>query len=346
MKMIDLRSDTVTMPTLKMREAVLNAQVGDDVYGDDPTVNELESLAAAIMGKEDAMFVPSGTMGNQLAIMTHTRRGDEIIVGFNAHIAIHEVGAAAILSGVTTRTIKNPNDIITLEDVVDNIRSSDIHEPPTSLLCLENARACGTVIDIKTMQDLFSTAKERSLHVHLDGARIFNAATYLGVDVREIARYSDTVMFCLSKGLCAPVGSMLCGPQEFISRARKNRKILGGGMRQAGILAACGIIAIREMTKRLNVDHENAKLLAQLLNGIGDISIDLDNVQINMVFFTVKKPGFSGDLFVDHMRKNNIKINGIESMSKQGPVIRLVTNNDVSSEDVKFAAGVIKNYFA
>ena len=238
MRYIDLRSDTVTRPTLAMRAAMAAAEVGDDVYGDDPTVNELEALAAETLGFEAALFVTSGTMGNQLGIMSQTRRGDEIIAGANSHIFMHEVGAAAVLSGVTVRQVDYPNCIPVPAMVEAAIRPDDIHEPPTSLICLENALANGRLVPVETMAEIRRIADEHGLNVHLDGARVFNAAAALGVDVKEITRYADSVSCCLSKGLCAPVGAIFAGRAETVKRARKCRKLLGGGMRQAGILAA------------------------------------------------------------------------------------------------------------
>ncbi|MEI3424497.1 MAG: threonine aldolase family protein [Christensenellales bacterium] len=260
MHYIDLRSDTVTQPTLAMRAAMAAAEVGDDVYGDDPTMNELEALAAQTLGKEAAMFATSGTMGNQIGIMSQTRRGDEIIAGAESHIVMHEVGAAAVLSGVNVRQIDYPNCIPVPEMIAARIRPDDIHEPPTALICLENALANGRVVPLETMAEIRKIADAHSLPVHLDGARVFNAATALGVDVKEITKYADTVSCCLSKGLCAPVGAVLAGPKATIERARKCRKMLGGGMRQCGILGAAGIIALKDMTKRLGEDHANASL--------------------------------------------------------------------------------------
>ncbi|MDD3193382.1 MAG: low-specificity L-threonine aldolase [Oscillospiraceae bacterium] len=312
MQWIDLRSDTVTQPTDEMRAAMAAAPVGDDVYGDDPTVRELEALAAKTMGKQAAMFVPSGTMGNQVSIMTHTRRGDEVICSENAHIVLHEVGATAVLSGVCLRTIKTEDDQLTAETVERAIRPEDIHMPHTGLVEMENALSNGTVMPLEKMKEVYETAHRHGLPVHLDGARIFNAAAALGVEAKEIAQYGDSVMFCLSKGLCAPVGSMVCGSEEFIARARKNRKILGGGMRQCGILAAAGIIAIEKMAKRVTEDHENARYFAQKLAALPGITVDRDAVQISMIFFTIDKGGFDHETFPAAMKEKGILVNGIE----------------------------------
>ncbi|MCL2236089.1 MAG: threonine aldolase family protein, partial [Defluviitaleaceae bacterium] len=240
MKIIDLRSDTVTKPTEEMRHAMANAVVGDDVYGDDETVMELERLAAEICGKEAALFTPSGTMANQIAIMTFTKRGDEIILGRKSHIAAYEAGAAAVLSGVNYSIVDNADEIITPADIAERVRGKDVHFPDTGLLCLENALSSGRVMGVDQMKSAHQEAKKHGLPVYLDAARLFNAAVSLGVEPKEIAQYCDALMFCVSKGLCAPVGSLLVGSGEFIERARRYRKMLGGGMRQAGVLASAG----------------------------------------------------------------------------------------------------------
>jgi L-threonine aldolase (EC 4.1.2.5) len=237
---IDLRSDTVTWPTDAMRRAMAEAPVGDDVYGDDPTINELERLAADMTGKEAALFVPSGTFGNQLSLFTWCPRGSEVILGEQCHIIQHEAGAASVIAGVQTRPIFAPAGILPPEAIEERIRGNDIHFPPTSLVCLENAHSSGRVVPLSYMREVADLAHRHGLPVHLDGARLFNAATALGVDATEIAGTVDSVMFCLSKGLCAPVGSMLAGPRDFVEKARRKRKIMGGGMRQAGVLAAAG----------------------------------------------------------------------------------------------------------
>ena len=334
MRYIDLRSDTVTRPTLAMRAAMAAAEVGDDVYGDDPTVNELEALAAETLGFEAALFVTSGTMGNQLGIMSQTRRGDEIIAGANSHIFMHEVGAAAVLSGVTVRQVDYPNCIPVPAMVEAAIRPDDRHEPPTSLICLENALANGRLVPVETMAEIRRIADEHGLNVHLDGARVFNAAAALGVDVKEITRYADSVSCCLSKGLCAPVGAIFAGRAETVKRARKCRKLLGGGMRQAGILAAAGILALKEMPKRLSEDHANAKRLAELLSQIDGVSIDKDSVEINMVFFKLDRSAELKAALPEKMKQHGILINP-EELGE----FRFVTNNDVSAKDVEFAAG-------
>ncbi len=341
-KIIDVRSDTVTQPTADMREAMFAAEVGDDVYGDDATVNRLEEMAARVMGKEAALFVASGTMGNQLAIMTHTRPGDEIIAGVRSHVIVHEVGAPARLSGVGYALVDNPDNILRPSDVLAKIRPKDLMSPPTTLLCLENALGDGNVVPVEDMQATGEAARGAGLSVHLDGARIFNAAAALGVEAKAIAAAADSVMFCLSKGLCAPVGSMLCGSREFVGRARKNRKMLGGGMRQAGFLAAAGIVSLEKMTARLHADHANAALLAQLLSDIPGVAVHTGRVKINMVFWSVANPSFRQDAFLDYLSRNGIKSNGQESPGEY----RFVVHNDISREDVGIVARAVREYVA
>ena len=337
---IDLRSDTVTMPTAEMREAMAAAEVGDDVYGDDPTVKRLEELAAGIMGKEAALFVPSGTMGNQLCIMTHTQPGNEIIAGAASHIVHHEAGAAAKLSGAAYALVDNPNHFIYDRDVRRLVRpGGNVHYPKTALLCLENALCDGNVVPLGDLRAAADTAHELGLAVHLDGARIFNAALALGIPAGGIAACADSVMFCVSKGLCAPVGSLVCGTAEFVERARYNRKILGGGMRQAGVLAACGIIALEKMTGRLATDHENARLLGERLSGIPGISVNREMIRINMVFWRTEIPGFDGGAFVNFMRERRVKISG-------GPEYRFVTHNDISRQDIDTVVSALRDYIA
>ena len=336
--MIDLRSDTVTKPTQAMRDAMAAADVGDDVYGDDPTVNELEAEAASRMGKEAALFVPSGTMGNQIALMTHCRRGDEALLDGQCHIVVHEVGAAAVLSGVTLHTVPAHNGSMSPDDLDAAYRSPDIHYPEPRLLCLENAHSLGTVMPLREMERHWDWAKARGLAVHLDGARIFNAAYHLRCGATDLARFADSVMFCLSKGLCAPVGSMLCGPADFIVRARKHRKLLGGGMRQAGVLAAAGLIALRGMTGRLGEDHARADMLADRLTGLPKLLIDVSRRCINMVWASV---GCNGVALAAFLRERGILINPPERGT-----LRLVTHHGVSDADIEAAAAAIRDFFA
>jgi len=333
-QMIDLRSDTVTRPTPAMREAMAKAPVGDDAYGDDPTVNELEALAADVTGMEAALFVCSGTMGNQLAIMTHTRPGDEIISALQSHVIQHEAGAYARLSGVSAMTADGETGGVTARDVVRLCREPDnLQHPVTRLVCLENAQSDGRVAPLRQTRDTVREAHARGLLVHLDGARLFNAAAALGVSAAEVVAGVDSVMFCLSKGLCAPVGSLLCGTRAFVAKARRNRKVLGGNLRQAGVLAACGLLAIREMAARLPEDHANAKALARALSELPGVSVDPESLQINMVFARVSLPGFSDAAFVSRLTEKGVLINGAPDGH-----YRFVTHRDVSAEDVQRAA--------
>jgi threonine aldolase len=289
MDTIDLRSDTVTWPTPEMRKAMSKAEVGDDVHGEDPTVNRLEVLAAERLGKEAALFVSSGTQGNLIAILTHCQRGEEIIVGRFAHTFVNEVGGAAALGGISSYTVPiQPNGTLALKDIADAVRdTADIHYPATRLVCLENTNGAmgGLPLSVEYTRSVRGLCDEHGLSLHIDGARIWNAAVALECDVKDLAAPADSITFCLSKGLCAPAGSLLCGPHDFIERARRIRKMLGGGMRQVGILAAAGIIAIEKMTARLHQDHTNARRLADGLSHIPGVGLDLDQVQTNMVFF-------------------------------------------------------------
>lgn len=329
MHYIDLRSDTVTLPTQEMRDAMYTAKVGDDVYGDDPTVSELEALAAQMVGKEAGLFVPSGTFGNQLALFTHCKRGNEVLLGDDCHITQHEVGAASVIAGVQLRTLQSQKGMLNPEEIKAKIRTSDIHFPETGLICLENAHSNGRVIPLANMESIYNIARSKNIPVHLDGARIFNAATYLNVDAKEIASYSDSVNICLSKGLCAPIGSVLAGSKTFIDKARKGRKLMGGGMRQAGILAAPGIIALTKMTTRLAEDHENAKLLGDKLSKLPGIKVKLEDIHINMVFFEVDEQYYDVEALTDNFFKHGIKINAPENGE-----LRFVTNYWVTTEDI------------
>jgi len=285
MKIIDLRSDTITHPTDEMRQAMYRAEVGDDVFGEDPTVNRLEELAAERLGKEAALFTPSGTMSNLLAVLSQTRHGDEIILGSEAHIFWNEVGGAAALGGVVMHTVENrPDGSMDIAAVEAAIRSQNIHYPPTVLLCLENThnRCGGAALSAEYTANICNVAHSRGLKVHLDGARIFNAEVALAVPAATLAAPADSVCFCLSKGLSAPVGSLLCGSKEFITRARKLRKMVGGGMRQAGIIAAAGIVAIEKMVERLAEDHANAKRLAAGIASVNDMKVEPAHTNIIM----------------------------------------------------------------
>lgn len=337
MNYIDLRSDTVTWPTEAMRKAMAQAPVGDDVYGDDPTVNELERLAAEMTGKEAALFVPSGTFGNQLSLFTWCPRGSEVILGEQCHIIQHEAGAASVIAGVQTRPIFAPDGILPLETIEERIRGNDIHYPPTSLICIENAHSSGRVIPLSYMKEVAQLAHAHGLPVHLDGARLFNAAVSMGVSAIEISSTVDSVMFCLSKGLCAPVGSMLAGSREFIEKARRRRKIMGGGMRQVGVLAAAGLIALKDMTRRLAEDHENAHYLASQLAWIPGIEVEKEALDINMVFFKLPA-GIDGSALVRYFKERGVLINPPE----QG-WCRFVTHYWIHKEDIDKVIGLMND---
>jgi threonine aldolase len=290
MEFVDLRSDTVTRPTPAMREAMAKAVVGDDVYGEDPTVNHLQEMAAEMMGKEAGLFVASGTMGNLAGILAHCQRGDEVIVGKKNHVFLHEAGGISVLGGVHSCQLPNQADgSLALDDISEAIRSDDPHEPVTRLVCLENTHnGCGGVCQTPDYtHQVTRFAHERGLFVHLDGARIFNSAAAQGVNVKDLAGPVDSVTFCLSKGLCAPVGSLLCGSKDFIRKAHRLRKMLGGGMRQAGILAAAGVVALETMTGRLGEDHARARKLAEGLKQVPGLVLYPEVPATNMVFLTM-----------------------------------------------------------
>lgn len=328
--MIDLRSDTVTKPTPEMRRAMAEAEVGDDVYGEDPTIARLEELGAELMGKEAAVFVPSGTMGNQAAVMAQTVPGDEIIIEAESHVYYYEVGGLARLGGLQTRIVPGQHGRLRPEQVASAVRDENIHFPRTTLLCLENThnRAGGTVLTVDETAALATVARQHGLKVHLDGARLFNAAVALGVKVSDLAAPCDTVMFCLSKGLSAPVGSLVAGTAETIAQVRKFRKLLGGGMRQAGVLAAAGLIALRDMPGRLADDHANARRLALGLAELSGVHVDLDTVQTNIVIFHLTG-SVSGPALVAQLRERGVLANATGPQS-----VRFVTHKDISPADI------------
>jgi threonine aldolase len=335
--MIDLRSDTVTMPTPEMRRAVFEAAVGDDVYGEDPTVNRLQELAAEMVGKEAAMLVASGTMGNQVAILTHCQPGSEVIMEADSHIFYYEAAAASVFAGVQPRPLPGRRGSMPAELVEWAIRQDDIHLPPTSLICLENThnRAGGTIVPLEEMQAIFEVACRHNLPVHLDGARIFNASVASGVSLKDFTACVTSVQFCLSKGLGAPVGSLIAGTSEFIAKARRWRKRLGGGMRQAGIFAAAGIIALETMVERLAEDHENARLLADGLAAMKGIEFNPDDVETNIVIIrpttiSVKKLG-------DELQKR-----GILSVVIEPDRVRFTTNKDVNRSDIEKTIAAVR----
>jgi threonine aldolase len=332
--MIDLRSDTVTKPTPAMRRAMAEAEVGDDVYGEDPTVNRLQERAAEIFEKEAAIFVPTGSMGNQIAVKLHTRHGQEVIIEERGHIYNFEMATMSAFSGVLARPVKS-NDgsgILTWGEIAPAIHTQTAYYvAPTGLIALENSHnlAGGSLLTRDRTEDICDRAHEKNLPVHLDGARIFNAATALGETVAALARPVDSVMFCLSKGLGAPVGSMLLGTQAFIDEARVVRKMLGGGMRQAGVLAAAGLIALEESPKGLLEDHRNAKLLAEGLAELPGIKIDPEKVVTNIVIFEVSETGMTADGICAQLRARDVLASGF------GSSIRMVTHYDVARADIE-----------
>ena len=331
MKIIDLRSDTVTHPTPEMREAMYRAEVGDDVFGEDPTVNRLEAMAAERMGKEAALFVVSGTMGNLVALLTHCGRGDEAIVGDQSHTFLFEQGGMAALGGITPRPIPNqPDGTLRLEDIEAAIRPDNVHFPRTRLICLENTHnMCnGTPLTPEYTAQVARLARRHGLRVHLDGARVFNAAAALGVNVKELVREVDSVMFCLSKGLCAPVGSLLCGDADFIAEARRARKVVGGGIRQAGVLAAAGIVALERMTQRLEEDHRRARRLA---DGLAQIpGVEVGPVHTNILYFWLTEEATkTPEEVLDGLAERGIRVLGRENGQ-----FRAVTHYWITDEDI------------
>jgi len=338
MRTVDLRSDTVTLPTHEMMKAIMNARLGDDQYREDPTVSELQEKAAAKLGKEDALLVISGTQANLVSIMSQTSRGDKVILEAESHTYYYEAGGMSAIAGVIPHTIRGRLGVL---DPADVERTAQIehryHQPKPTLLCLENThnRAGGTCVTPKQTDELASVGKSYGMKVHVDGARIFNSAVALETDVRNLTREVDSVTFCLSKGLSCPLGSIVAGSREFIERVRRNRQMLGGAMRQAGIIAAPGLVALEKMIDRLRDDHENAKKLAAGLQKMG-IKIDMERVQTNMVIIEVKQLGTSSAEFIAEMEKNGVKA------SNYGPTtVRMVTHNGIEKEDIGYALNVV-----
>jgi threonine aldolase len=337
--MIDLRSDTVTKPTPEMRRAMAEAEVGDDVYGEDPTVNRLEQRAAEILGKEAGLFVPTGTMGNTIGVKVHTEQGQEVICEARGHVLNYELGMIAWFSGCVPRAIATEDGILRWEQILPFVKSLGPHWAPTGLIHLENTHnmAGGTVYPMDALNEVCDRAHEAGLPVHLDGARVFNAAAHLELPVEEVVAKCDTVMFCLSKALGAPVGSMLVGPKEKIARGRLYRKRLGGGMRQAGILASAGLIALEQMPARLPEDHANARYLAGKLADMPGISIDSSRVQTNIVIFDISGTGMDSSCFSAELKKRGVLANGISPTK-----VRLVTHYDVPRELCEQAMGALE----
>lgn len=340
MKTIDLRSDTVTLPTPAMREAIYRAELGDDVFGEDPTTNRLEKLAAQRMGKEAALLVASGTMGNLVCLLTHCGRGEEVILGDQSHTFVYEAGGMSALGGIHPHTIANqPDGTMRLEDIEAAIRGDDVHFPRTRLICLENThnRCNGSALTPQYTDAVAGLAKNRSLAVHLDGARIFNAAVALGVDVKELTRSVDSLSFCLSKGLAAPVGSVVCGSKEFIAQARRIRKVLGGGMRQSGIIAAAGIAALEQMVERIAEDHKNARRLTEGIARIKGLSVDPAKTQTNIVYFDLASERLTAEKLVTGLTKKGIRLLSV------GPRrLRAVTHYGITAEDIDLTLTVLR----
>jgi len=341
-RFIDLRSDTVTKPSKEMRKAMAEAEVGDDVLGDDPTVKRLEQMVARLLGKEEALFVPSGTMGNQVCLRALTSPGDEVILDVNSHIYNYEVGAASALSGLQLHPLKGERGILKAEQVLEEIRPENIHHPPTALIILENThnRAGGTIYPLEKIQEIHRVAKEHNIKMHLDGARLWNASVTTGIPLNEYSEYFDSVSVCLSKGIGAPIGSVVSGSAEFIKKARKNRKMFGGGMRQVGIIAAAGIYAIENNINRLAEDHKNARILAESLAKIKGIYIDLESVQTNMVILEIEDKQKDANWLVEKLKEN-----GILTLPFGKTKMRLVTHLDVNREDILKTIEVFEGLF-
>ena len=337
-KVIDLRSDTVTKPSPAMRRAMADAEVGDDVYIEDPTVNRLQARAAEIFGREAGLFVPSGSMGNLICIMTQAARGQEVICEAAGHIYNYEMAAMSAIGGVLPRVVPAENGIMTWEQIAPAIREKAYYRPQTALVALENTHnmAGGTVYPTRLAHKICDQAHDAGLKVHLDGARVFNAAIFLGENVAEMTKKFDSVQFCLSKGLGSPIGSMIVGSRDFIERCRVIRKTLGGGMRQVGVIAAAGLVALEEGPKRLHIDHENAKALAEGLAKIRRIRIDPDKVQTNIVIFDLGETGLTSKQFLERLAQRKVLGGPVDARR-----IRMVTHLDVDRNDIEQAVRII-----
>lgn len=337
---IDLRSDTVTRPTQGMRRAMAAAEVGDDVFGEDPTVNRLEQIAAEELGKEAGLFVSSGTMANLVSQLAHCGRGEEIILGDQAHTFFYEQGGTAAVGSIHPRTVPNrPDGTLVLADIEAAIRPDNIHFPRTRLIMLENThnRCNGSPLDVDYLRSVRELADANGLKIHIDGARLFNASTALEVAAADLAAPADSVSICLSKGLAAPVGSVVCGPRAFIDRARRARKVLGGGMRQAGVIAAAGIVALTEMTRRLAEDHANARNLAEGLARIDGLALDPKQVRTNIVYFRITRDDLPAETLADRLAEKGVRL------LAAGPgLCRAVTHYQISAEDITVALKVVQ----
>ncbi len=340
MRVVDMRSDTITKPTPAMRRAMAEAEVGDDVFGEDPSINRLQDMAAERLGKEAGLFVASGTMGNLICLLSHCGRGEEAIIGDQAHVYIYEAGGMATVGGIHPRPIKNePDGTMDLAAIEAAIRPDNVHFPRTRLIALENThnRCYGSPLTLQYMDGVRKIADSYGLKVHMDGARLFNAAVASGIDAKEFASRVDSVTFCLSKGLAAPVGSVVCGTKAFINEARRARKLLGGGMRQAGVLAAAGIVALTEMVDRLADDHANARRLAEGIAEISGLSVNLDLVRSNIVFVDIERKEMDSEQLLDRLKEG-----GVLGLPTNPRRIRVVMQYHVSRDDVDFALGVFR----
>jgi threonine aldolase len=340
MRRVDLRSDTVTKPTPGMRRAMAEAEVGDDVFGEDPTVRRLEEAAAERVGKEDALFVASGTMANLVSLLTHCGRGDEVILGDLSHTFLYEQGGLAALGGIHPYPVHNLSDgTIDLDVLEEAVRPDNIHFPRTRLVSLENThnRCGGNPLQPAYVERVGKLVRRHDLKLHIDGARLFNAAVALGKDVRDLTEPADSLSFCLSKGLAAPVGSLVCGSREFVAEARRNRKVVGGGMRQAGVLAAAGLVALEEMVDRLAEDHANARKLAEGLAEVDGIRINPGDVKTNLVFFQLTSPAITSDRLAQ-----DLKAHGVLVLPRNKQELRAVTNYHVTPSDIAYAVEVFQ----
>jgi threonine aldolase len=337
---IDLRSDTVTLPTEEMLEAIRHAKLGDDVFREDPTVNRLEEMAAEKMGKEAALLVTSGTQANLVSLMSNTKRGELVILEAESHMYWYEVGGISAIAGLLPWPLKSLLGALDPKDVEAAIRPRNIHFPEPTLVCIENThnRHGGTVITPDQIRAISTVAKAHGLRLYMDGARIFNAAVALKVNVKEFTRHVDNLMFCLSKGLSCPVGSVVVGTQEFIDKARKARKVLGGGMRQAGIIAAAGIVALEKLVDRLKEDHRNAKRLAEGISKIQGVAVNMERVQTNMVLFDISGLGVADELFLSKLKEN-----GVLALANAKNKVRMVTHRGIEKEHIEKAVAAVEN---
>ena len=339
--MIDLRSDTVTLPSKEMKQFLFDAPLGDDVYGEDPSVNLLEKKVSDLFGKEDALFVPSGTMANLISVLAHCNRGEEVILGDKSHIFLYEAGGISAFGGIHSYQLKNhDNGTINVTDIQNSIRRDDPHYPISRLLCLENTHnGCyGSPVDTKYFTEVKNIINKHNIKLHIDGARIFNASIALNTPLDELTKEADSISCCLSKGLSCPVGSLIVGSKDFIHKAHRLRKSLGGGMRQAGLLAAAGIYAIDNIYPKLNIDHENAKIMAEGLSFIKELSMDASKVKTNLIFFYLENSNLSDEQFINKLLENNIKLD-----AKGNRKFRIATHTNFKKNDIDFVVETIQS---